>query len=677
MSKRWHGLLRVHGRDLHIDKLSLSFGGVPIYKNCDLDIYSVREKGADTPRHVILKMTPPGCMDNYLYRAGDSPDERIVVMMMIEYRQRAFNYLREMEAATLSHMAKGKEAASFLIEHRENGRVSLREVTAQQFFELNVDPASDEPGDIIYSFDKEFFLDPVRNKIEKPSFALQKTTFSSFLKLPPHLKEQVSELDLSNASTSGMTDMSSLFMCCDKLQKLELSSFDTSRVRSMCNMFRGCTRLSELNLSSFNTSVCISTAWMFDGCESLVRLDLSNFDFGRMLNMQDMFNGCSSLRELILPESILGYRWQCLTGRTTWKYGNSWSDVHTPSQADFAGTLERVQVQEKAWICFADASDAQRRLHLGLSERVKISILPKMPTANTNGLCLRSIKDFRELHQNERVKFAAVMDFSHMDTSGATDMSHLFKECFWRGNVREHLDLSSFDTSQVVTMEKMFEGCTDLKSVDLSSFDTSKVKNMSYMFWNCVSLTKVDLSSFDFSQKPKIDSMFTGCREMKEVILSDTVMQMECKVSRVVKKPHPYANYSGETIIDENGRRCIPGEGNTPSQAYYNRIPLDDVKNLFVEELVYETLPFSKMSRAQCLDLLGLYSNVKLTIVPHRAPKTAHASTAPEGVQKAQMTETAVSAVRQPETAEAEETPVQQPAQKRKGLFDFLKKQKG
>ena len=62
------------------------------------------------------------------------------------------------------------------------------------------------------------------------------------------------------------------------------------------------------------------------------------------------------------------------------------------------------------------------------------------------------------------------------------------------------LDLSNFNTSEVLFMDCMFYGCSSLISLDLSNFDTSKVTIMSYMFFNCSSLISLDLSSFDTSQ---------------------------------------------------------------------------------------------------------------------------------------------------------------------------------
>ncbi|MBF1069773.1 MAG: BspA family leucine-rich repeat surface protein, partial [Prevotellaceae bacterium] len=55
---------------------------------------------------------------------------------------------------------------------------------------------------------------------------------------------------------------------------------------------------------------------------------------------------------------------------------------------------------------------------------------------------------------------------------------------------------SSFDTSMVTDMRRMFEDCKSLTSLDLSSFDTSKGLDMRDMFAGCESLTDLDPVEF-------------------------------------------------------------------------------------------------------------------------------------------------------------------------------------
>lgn len=83
------------------------------------------------------------------------------------------------------------------------------------------------------------------------------------------------------------------------------------------------------------------------------------------------------------------------------------------------------------------------------------------------------------------------------------------------------LDVSSFDTSNVIDMAYMFSGCSSLASLDLSGFDISNVGQMSWMFMSCRALTtcygrtQADCNKFNgspykasnvnFIVKPKLD----------------------------------------------------------------------------------------------------------------------------------------------------------------------------
>ena len=51
------------------------------------------------------------------------------------------------------------------------------------------------------------------------------------------------------------------------------------------------------------------------------------------------------------------------------------------------------------------------------------------------------------------------------------------------------LDLSSFDTKEVLTFEAMFDNCHKLERLDLSNFNTRKSEDDFAMFHGCESLT--------------------------------------------------------------------------------------------------------------------------------------------------------------------------------------------
>ena len=114
-------------------------------------------------------------------------------------------------------------------------------------------------------------------------------------------------------------------------------------------------------------------------------------------------------------------------------------------------------------------------------------------------------------------KLTTITGLRYLNTSNVVNMMYMFEGC----HNLESLDLSNFNTSKVENMAYMFEGCNKLTSLDLSKFNTSKVINMSYMFLSCTKLTHLDLSSFDTSNVRSMFSMFLGCEKLTSLNLSN------------------------------------------------------------------------------------------------------------------------------------------------------------
>lgn len=102
------------------------------------------------------------------------------------------------------------------------------------------------------------------------------------------------------------------------------------------------------------------------------------------------------------------------------------------------------------------------------------------------------------------------INLSSFDTRNVTNMSKMFSMTSTNPPIT-NLDLSSFNTSQVTTMERMFEGLAHLQNLNVSSFDTRNVTNMEHMFYyTFVSHPNgiLDLSSFDTHSLQRADGMF-------------------------------------------------------------------------------------------------------------------------------------------------------------------------
>lgn len=82
------------------------------------------------------------------------------------------------------------------------------------------------------------------------------------------------------------------------------------------------------------------------------------------------------------------------------------------------------------------------------------------------------------------------------------------------------VDLSGLDTTNVISMYGMFDGCTYLRNINFTGIDTSKVTIMSSMFSNCTSLTSVDLSEFNVAKTPNTSSMFSVCINLKYIYVA-------------------------------------------------------------------------------------------------------------------------------------------------------------
>ena len=67
----------------------------------------------------------------------------------------------------------------------------------------------------------------------------------------------------------------------------------------------------------------------------------------------------------------------------------------------------------------------------------------------------------------------------------------------------------------------MFSGCSSLKKLNLSNFNTVNVINMSGMFNSCSSLNEINISYFDIKNATDMVGMFYRCsNEFKKKIRS-------------------------------------------------------------------------------------------------------------------------------------------------------------
>ena len=98
----------------------------------------------------------------------------------------------------------------------------------------------------------------------------------------------------------------------------------------------------------------------------------------------------------------------------------------------------------------------------------------------------------------------------------------LFNKC----ESLKSLDLTRFNTTNLINMNWMFSDCSSLTSLDLSNFNTNKVISMSGIFYECSSLTSLNLSNFNTNNVIDMNYMFSSCSSLTSLDLSILILIM-------------------------------------------------------------------------------------------------------------------------------------------------------
>ena len=79
-------------------------------------------------------------------------------------------------------------------------------------------------------------------------------------------------------------------------------------------------------------------------------------------------------------------------------------------------------------------------------------------------------------------------------------------------------ELVNLKRSKISDYSYMFNNCINLKNIVLTNFDNSQTNNMNYMFNNCSTLPYLDLSAFKGSSfENTMDNMFYGCNNLRSI----------------------------------------------------------------------------------------------------------------------------------------------------------------
>ena len=209
------------------------------------------------------------------------------------------------------------------------------------------------------------------------------------------------------------------------------------------------------------------------------------------------------------------------------------------------------------------------------------------------------------------IMYISNIDLSNFDTSNVMDMSSMFAGM----NQIEVLNLSSFDTSKVTNMSSMFEGMYGFTSLDVSNFDTSNVTDMSSMFKSTWQLTSLNLLNFNTSKVKKMNSMFENS-SLPSLNLSsfDTskvtdMNKMFYGMSKITSLD--LSNFDTSNVTDMSGMFSSTFKLASLNLSSFNTSNVTNMRNMFSYASKLTSLDLSNFDTSNVTDMSRMFFDIQ------------------------------------------------------------------
>ena len=331
--------------------------------------------------------------------------------------------------------------------------------------------------------------------------------------------------DISDWNTSNVTNMSSMFEGTNYVNP-SIAAWNTSNVTNMENMFAGAKNFNQ-DIAAWDTSNVTSMKNMFGGAAEFNQ-NLSSWDVSKVTNCENFFN---NYEIWIKPKPNFENCGFDSDGDGVSDENDACSETPLGESVDENGCAESQKdgdgdgvidildecpntpqgVEVDDYGCRLDALYLDEN---GITIKAnEIAIIGKMYTLKDNNTRYTIV-------DNAMLKDMIYQDVSKIVTSKVTSMSYLIT--YGRDNWNQ--DISTWDTSNVTTMEGLFGGCLTFNQ-DISFWDTSNVTNMEDMFAGAESFNQ-DISSWDVSSVTNMTNMFYDARNFNQNIRAWNVSEV-------------------------------------------------------------------------------------------------------------------------------------------------------
>lgn len=142
--------------------------------------------------------------------------------------------------------------------------------------------------------------------------------------------------------------------------------------------------------------------------------------------------------------------------------------------------------------------------------------------SNTLNIYIESITNTAIIQESDLVKLCKRPGMNIVIRGGGANLERIIVKEHPKALIRSCNMKISFDIkkSNIVNLDNMFAGCTQIMSIDFTGLHAGKIKTMNSVFTWCSSLTDISLGGLDTSECEDYSCCFSNCKDLERLDVS-------------------------------------------------------------------------------------------------------------------------------------------------------------